>query len=214
LDGLLITHSCLIFTMAQLFRLNQHESGKKPVFNAMFFAGIGATFHPPMIALFPFFLIMVWVLRPFVFREFILAIIGFGVPQLYAVVFLWYSGHSINLKLLEQITDYTNKQTDFLVTAVLFTLLFILSVFSIRARMQKSSIRLKKLTTILWWYLFIALTLGCVDFIFFRQIERFSFMMIPLSVFLTFSFTNKTFSVIATILFYLTMSYSLSKFFF
>lgn len=213
LDGLLLAHTFLILMMSRFFELSQQEDGKKQVFNGMFFAGIAATFHPPLIALFPFLCIMVWVVRPFVLREFLLAIMGFSVPLLYAIVYLWYSGHQIVLKLLDQVTNYTNKQTDFLVTAVLFTLLFILSIVSIRARMQKSTIRLKKLTTILWWFLFIALVLGCVDFIFFRQIERFSFVMLPLSVFLTFSFTNKTYAIIATILFYLTMTYSIAKFF-
>lgn len=213
-DGLLIAHTFLILTMSQFFNLSQHEDGRKNIFNGMLFAGVAATFHPPLIALFPFLCFMFWVLRPFIFREFFIGAIGFGIPLLYSMVFLWYSEHEINLQLLDQVTDYRNKQTDFLVTALLFTLLFILSVFSIRSRMQKSSIRLKKLTRIIWWYLFVSLILGVADFIMFRQIERFSLMMIALSVFLTFSFTNKTFSIIATALFYLTLVYSLTKFFF
>jgi hypothetical protein len=214
LDGLLLTHTFLILTMAQFFELNQHDDGRRNVFNGMFFAGLAATFHPPLTVLFPLLCIMFWVIRPFVLREFMLAVLGFGIPLLYAMVYLWYSGHTVDLKLLDQLTDYTNKQTDFLVTAVLFTLLFILSVFSIRSRMQKSSIRLKKLTTILWWFILMALIMGCVDFFFFRQIERFSFVMIPLSVFLTFSFNNKTFGIFATLLFYAAFAYSISKFFF
>jgi hypothetical protein len=214
IDGLLLAHTFLILTMAQFFELNQHEDGKKHIFNGMFFAGLAATFHPPLIALFPFLCFMFWVQRPFILREFVLATIAFGIPILYSMIYLWYSGHEIKLKLLEQLTDYENKQADFLVTALLFTLLAILSVFSIRSRMQKSSIRLKKLTSIIWWYLFISLVLGIADFVMFRQIERFSFMMIALSVFLTFSFTSKTFSMIASILFYLTFSYSITKFFF
>lgn len=213
-DGLLLAHTFLILTMAQFFNLSQHEDGRKNIFNGMFFAGVAATFHPPLIALFPFLCIMFWVLRPFIFREFFLGVIGFVVPLLYSMVYLWYSDHEIEMQLLEQVTNYKNKQTDFLVTALLFTLLSILSVFSIRSRMQKSSIRLKKLTSIIWWYLFIALVMGIADFIMFRQIERFSFMMIALSVFLTFSFINKTFSIIATTLFYLTLGYSFAKFFF
>ncbi|MFM9051292.1 MAG: hypothetical protein ACKOKF_03100, partial [Bacteroidota bacterium] len=109
LDGLLLAHTFLILTMAQFFELNQHDDGKRQVFNGMFFAGIAATFHPPMTALFPLFCIMIWVIRPFIFRELILAILGFSVPLLYAGVFLWYSGHTIELKLLDQVTDYLNK---------------------------------------------------------------------------------------------------------
>lgn len=213
LDGLLIAHTCIIIVLFQFFELRQNEDGRKHVFNGAFFAGLAASFHPPMVALVPFILIMIWNIRPFVFRETLLALLGFGIPLLYAGVYLWYSGHKIELKILEQTTNYYKKQTDFLVTSVLFTLLFLLSLVSIRGKMQKSSIRLKKLVRILWWLVAVGVVFGLVDLIFFRQIERFSFLMIPLSFFLTFSFTNKTFSVAASILFYLTFGYSLINFF-
>jgi hypothetical protein len=97
--------------------------------------------------------------------------------------------------------------------SVLFTLLFLLSLVSISGKMQKSSIRLKKLVRILWLLVVLGILFGLADFIFFRQIERFSFLMIPLSFFLTFSFSNKTFGLMATVLFYLTLLYSLINFF-
>lgn len=213
LDGLLIAHTCIIILLYQLFKLRQNEDGRKAVFNGAFFAGVAASFHPPMVALIPFVLIMLWNIRPFVFRETILAILAFSIPLIYAAVFVWYNGHSIDLKILEQTSNYFKKQTDFLVTAVLFTLLFLLSLLSIRGKMQKSSIRLKKLVRILWWLVGVGILYGLADFIFFGQIERFSFLMIPLSFFLTFSFSNKTFGIVAMVLFYLTLIYSLINFF-
>lgn len=213
LDGLLIAHTCIIAMLFQFFKLRQNEDGKRHVFNGAFYAGLAASFHPPMIALIPFVLIMIWNIRPFVFRETIIALMGFGVPLLYGGVYLWYSGHGIELRILEQATNYLQKQTDFLVMAVLFTLLFLLSLVSIRGKMQKSSIRLKKLVRILWWLVAIGVLFGLADFIFFNQIERFSFLMIPLSFFLTFSFSNKTFGVMASVLFYMTFLYSLINFF-
>ncbi len=213
LDGLLFAHTFIILMLLQFFKLRQHEEGRKYVFNGAFFAGIAATFHPPMVTLIPFVLIMIWTIRPFVFREIILAIIGFILPIVYAGVYLWYSDHTIELRILEQATNYSKKQTDFLVMAVLFTLLLILSLFSIRGKMQKSSIRLKKLVNILWWLVGVCVLFGLGDFFFFGQIERFSFLMIPLAFFLTFSFVNKTFMIPATVLFYITFVYSLVNFF-
>ncbi len=213
LDGLLISHTAIIILLFEIFKLNQNIDGRKHVFNAAFFGGIAASFHPPMVAFLPFLMFMIWTIRPFIFREFMLAILGFSIPLLYALIYLWYSGHAIELKILEQTTDYENKQTDFLIMAVLFTLLFLLSLIGIRARLIKSSIRLKKLINILFWWTLVGVSFGVIDFILFRQIERFSFLMIPLSFFLTFSFTHKTFGVIASILFYLTLAYSFVKFF-
>ncbi len=212
-DGLLLAHTCLILMLYQFFELRQNEDGRRHVFNGAFFAGLAASFHPPMVALIPFILIMIWNIRPFIFRETFLALIGFSIPLLYSGLYLWYSGHSIELKILEQVTNYYKKQTDFLVTAVLFTLLFLLSLVSISGKMQKSSIRLKKLVRILWWLVAVGILFGLGDFLFFRQIERFSFLMIPLSFFLTFSFNNKTFGIAASVLFYLTFLYSLINFF-
>jgi len=213
IDGLLIGHSCIILMLFQFFKLRQNEDGRRHIFNGALFAGVAASFHPPMVAFFPVLMIMVWSIRPFIFRETMLGLIGFGIPLIYAGVYLWYSGHKIELKILEQTTNYTNQQTDFLVMAVLFTLLFLLSLFTIQGRMQKSTNRLKKLVRMLWWLVLVGISFGVVDFVIFGQIERFSFLMLPLSFFLTFSFSHKTFGVMASFLFYLTFAYSLIKFF-
>jgi hypothetical protein len=65
----------------------------------------------------------------------------------------------------------------------------------------------------LWWLVGAGVILGIIDYIFFEQIERFSILMIPLSFFLTFSFSNKTVGLTATTLFYLTFAYSFVNFF-
>ena len=213
LDGLLLAHTFLIAMLYQLFKLRQNEDGRRHIFNAAFFSGLAASFHPPMIVILPFFLFMVYTIRPFVFREMLLAIIGFGIPLLYGGLYLYYSGHIIDLKLINQSSDYFKKQNDFLIMSVLFTLLFVLSLITLRDKMQKSSSRLKKLISILWWMVLIGVLFGFMDFFVFGQIERFSFLMIPLSFFLSYSFKNKTFGGFAIVLYYLTFIYSLVNFF-
>jgi hypothetical protein len=213
LDGILIAHLGIILMLYQFFKLRQNQDGRIPVFNGAIFAGIAASFHPPLLSVLPVLLFMIWIIRPFIFRETILALIGFGIPVIYATLYLWNSSHGIELEIIEKSTNYNGKQLDFLVMAVLFTLLFILSLVTISGRMQKSTNRLKKLASMLWWLVFIGVIFGMVDLFFFKQIERFSFLMLPLSFFLTFSFSNKTFGGIATFLFYLTFLYSWIKFF-
>lgn len=213
LDGLLLAHSAIILMIHQFFQLRQNSDGRANVFNGALFAGLAASFHPPMVGMIPFVLIMVWNIRPFNFRETLLTLVGFSIPLLYAGTYYWYSGHKIELNFLQQASDYYKEQTDFFVTATLFTLLLLLSLVSIRARMLKSSIRLKKMVNMLWWLLGVGLIYGLIDFIFFDQIERFSFLMVPLSFFLTFSFSHKTFGGVASVLFYLTFLYSLINFF-
>jgi hypothetical protein len=213
IDGLLLAHFFLVAMLHQLFKLNQNEDGRRRVFNAAFFAGLAATFHPPMVVLIPFVFIMIWTMRPFVVREFFLTLIGFAIPLFYVVVFMWYAEHTVIWKIVGQTTNYTSKQMDFLVTSVLFTLLFLLSLLTLKSKVSKSSNRLKNLVSVLWWLLFVGIFFGVFDVLLYKQIERFSFLMLPLSFFLTYSFSNITFGKSAAILFYLTFTYSAIKFF-
>jgi hypothetical protein len=213
IDGLLVAHSFVIAMIYQLFLLRQNEDGRKRMFNGAFLAGCATTFHPPLVLLAPLLIIMARRIRPFVFREALLVILGMAIPLVYAGVYLWLSGSTIELKLIDKSTDYLSKQTDFLITSVLFTLLFLLSLASISSRMKTASIRLKKLTSMLWWLVLLGSIFGVADFFAFGQIERFSFLMIPLSFFLPFSFASQTFGGLATVLFYITFGYSCLKFF-
>jgi hypothetical protein len=212
-DGLLLSHSFLILALHQIYFLRQNEDGRKTVFNAAFFTGLATTFHPPLIASLPILFFMIWNIRPFVLREVILSILGFSVPLIYAGFYLIYTGTSIDFDLLKKSTKYEREQFDFLVTSGIFICSLILSMISIQAHIQKSSIRLKKMTRVLWWYIVLGLTLGVIDFLMHQQIQRFSLLMIPFSFFLTFSFSHKTLSSIAIGLFYVTITYSLLKFF-
>jgi hypothetical protein len=212
-DGLLIAHTFLILLLAKLYQLGHNNDGRRTVFNCGIFAGIAASFHPPLFVLFPLFITMVLIIRPFVFREFLLLLTGVLIPTIYAVLFYQYSNHTIDFQLLRQVSEYQKKHFDFIVTASLFVLLFLFSLIGISAKMQKSSIRLKKLVRILWVFVVIAVLLGGWDYFIFAQIERFSFLMLPLCFFLPFSFIAKKNQFITTILFYLTFAYSFVNFF-
>lgn len=214
LDGILIAHTALIAMLFQFFQLRQNEDGRRHVFNGAFFAGVAASFHPPIIVLFPIYLLMIYVARPVAFRETILAVVGFGIPLLYGFLYLLYAEHEMHLRILEQTTNYYKKQNDFLITSVLFTLLFILGLISLRLKITKSSSRLKKLIQILWLMVLIGVLFGFFDFFMFGQVERFSFLVIPLSFYLSYAFGNKTYHFIALGLFYATFVYSLINFFF
>ncbi|MCE2712565.1 MAG: DUF6427 family protein [Cryomorphaceae bacterium] len=213
-DGLLIAHTALILLISQIFRLRQNEDGRTAVFNAAIFGGLAATFHPPMIAVFPFVLVMIWNIRPFIVREFFLALSGFAIPLVYAYTYFWYTGQKLKWDILQQVSDFYKEQTDFYVTSGLFVFLIVLSSISIRNKTQKSSIRLKKLVNILWLLMAIGFLYGMIDLLFFDQMERFSFLMVPMAFFLSFSFMDKKLSAPASVLFYLTFGYSLINFFF
>ena len=212
LNGSLIAHTFIILMLYQFFKLKQNIDGRAQVFNGALFAGVAATFFPPLLISLPFIITMVLIIRPFYLRETFLCIFGFGTPIIFALVYVWTSNTEINWMILDDKTN-SQLQTDFIVSMVVFAVLLTLSIFSLSARLQKSSIRLKKQIQIIWVLIILAIFLGVVDFLFFKQIERFSLLMIPLSILLSYSFYHKNYGIVSSVVFYLTMLYSVLKFF-
>jgi Family of unknown function (DUF6427) len=213
LDGLSISHFLLILSLFEIFKLVQNEKGNKAVFNAGFLAGLACTFHPALLLFFPFLYFMVVALRPFLFREFILLCVGFGIPILYATLFSWFLNNPIDMRLLKTSTNYTKIQIDFLVTAGLVIFTVLLSFLSLNQQSQKTSIRAKKLMRALFLFSAFGLLLGSLDFFFFRQIERFSLLFIPISFFMSFGLLSKRFQALSGFLIYLILIYSIGKIF-
>jgi hypothetical protein len=85
LNGSLIAQAFLILMLYQFFNLKQNVDGRSQVFNGSLFAGIAATFFPPLLISLPFVLVMIWIIRPFYFREMLLSIFGFGTPIIFAL---------------------------------------------------------------------------------------------------------------------------------
>lgn len=213
MDGVLIAHTLLILCLRQLFQLKQNEDGRKLIFNAAFLGGLAAIVHPPFVILLPFLFIMVWSIRPFVLRESLLLITGFGIPLIYGGFYLKWLDSSINLQLLKQATTYENQLLNYYVTTGIMALMLFLGMIGIQSKVSKSSIRLKKIVRILWILLLISALFGIGDFLIFHQIERFSFIIISLCFFLPYVFIHKTWAPIASGIFYLAFIYSFIKFF-
>ena len=213
IDGVLIAHSFLILSLFQLFELENNLDGRKIAFNAGFLYGCAASFHPPLIFGFPMIWFMLTRIRPFVFRETFLSTIGFITPLIYGFMMILWNKNQINWNFIETSVNYTQKQFLFLISMALFAFSALLSLWGIRIKNAKSSIRFRKLTAIIFLLLFIGVGLGTVEILFLKQYEWFSFGMIALVLFLPFSFFYKATQMFATILFYTTFLFSIAKFF-
>jgi len=213
LDGLAISHTLLILTLFEIFKLHVNEDGKKAMFNAGFFAGLAMTFHPALLLLLPFLLIMTLIVRHFVFREFILLLVGFFVPLIYAYAYYWFNDNEINMRLITISTNFKKLRIDFLVTAFLFIFTVLLSFLAVNKQSRKTSIRAKRLMRVLLVFSICCIGLGSLGYIFFGQIERFSLLFIPLSFFLTFGLQIKSYQWLNSALLYLILAYGIGKLF-
>lgn len=213
LDGLSIAQTFILLAFIQMFKLEYGHDGRSRAFNTGFFVGLAATFHPPLAMLCPFIWIMIMRVRPFVFREMILSTLGLVVPLIYAFSYNFYYGHEINFNFIESTEKYSQQKLIFLISIILFAFLLLTSWVGIRNKMLKSSIRFRKSTNILYLFLLFAIGLGTIDWVFFQQYEWFCFMVIPIALFLPFSYLNLKYRFIPNLLFYITFSFSVIKFF-
>ena len=212
LDGLLLAHLFIILMFLQFLQIKQNIDARNLVFNGCFFAGLAATFHPPIIFGLPFFISMILIAKPFILREFLIGIISFLIPLAYGFIFLWLENDSRSFSFFSQ-SKLVKLHIDFVITLIIIGILLSLSIFSLSARLQKSSLRLKKQIRIIWIFILLSIILGSINFFYFLQIEDFSLLMIPLSILLSYSFLNRDNGIVAAIVFYLTIFYSVIKFF-
>lgn len=213
IDGVLIAHLFLIFALFQLFKLENNIDGRRIAFNSGFLFGLAASFHPPIIFTLPVLWLMITRIRPFVFRETLLSVAGFTIPLIYGFILVFWNENQVNWNFIETSINYTQKQIIFFISMGLFAASALLSLLGMRIKNSKSSIRFRKLTSIIFLFLFIGIGLGTVEILFLNQYEWFSFGMIPLALFLPFSFFHKSTQVVATVLFYATFLFSIAKFF-
>jgi hypothetical protein len=212
LDGALISHTCIILMLFQLFELKQNEDGRRYVFNASFFGALSGTFFPPLLFVWPFLYGMILIVRPFSFRELMLSVFGFVTPLIYVFVFSVFYNVEIDVEMLKDV-KIDHLRIHFVITTVVLFILYILGIIGLRTRLSKSSIRLKKQIQMLYVMIFIGLVIGITDLMLFKQIERFSLMLIPLSFFFSFAFYNKRFSFASSMILLSVFLYSLLKFF-
>lgn len=213
LDGLLLSQVCWLQVIRLLFDIRQGEDNRKEVFNAAFFVGLSATFHPPTSGFLLILWFALWSLKSLSFREWMLSIIGFAIPLLNALMYWWISGHAIDSKLLTNSIIVEHEAIVLYLTSGLVAILFILSLIGVQIRRQKSSIRFKKMNRALLWLLLGGLILGGLQLILYRQIEWFNFIFISLSFFFTFAFIHRFWQAIASFFFYATFVLAIVKYF-
>ena len=211
LDGFAIAQSLIIIALHQMFKLNQNEDARKLVFNLAFIFGVASTFYPLLLLAIPFLFWMIWVIRPFVLRESILAIIGFIIPLVYAGIY----SSVFDLQIDNDHFSSSSLEMGRYELLILAGLIFILILLSLRAlllKVQQCSIRLKKLFRILLILMNFALILALVEYFFFDKKEPLSLVFITLMFILPYGFGYKIQRSITTFVFYLVLFFSVGKF--
>lgn len=214
IDGLLLSQTFIILGLFQLFNLDYSADARRIAFNVGFLIGLGVTLFPPLLIILPFLWFMFTRVRPFIFRELFLTAIGLSVPLIYALSYNYINFRKVEFQIIKPTETYSQKELIFLISLVLFSILVLSSIFGIQAKSRKSSIRFRKNIAILITLLLTGITLGILDWVLFKQYEWFCFIVIAISLFLPFSYYNSRFKFISYLLFYMTLLFSILKFYF
>lgn len=213
-DGSLLSHFFIIVSLSILFHLKQNSDGKMIVFNVGLLVSMAVIFMPYLFLVIPFVLMMIVIIRPFIWRELFLCLAGIITPIIYYFSYLFFT-EQLGFKWLLpnwSIHSYEKSLNVYPVVG-LFVILLLISLFSLGARLLKSSLRLKKQIQMLGLLFTFFILLGSVDFFFSGSLVYLSLAIIPLTYFLTYAFLSKRSGILASIFFYITLLYSFVKFF-
>jgi hypothetical protein len=160
----------------------------------------------------PVFFWAVWVIRPFIFRESALSIVGYIVPLAYA------GGYTLLIKTPLSSEYLSSSSGNFywqslLISTGLVLLMIFVSIPPTLKKLQLSSIRLKKLLRVILLTTLLGLLTCLIEMFFLRKVEGAALLTIPLIFLLTYGFGERELRKVSTFFFYLFFIFSVGKFF-
>lgn len=212
LSGFALAQTLMILTTFQIFKLSQHEDGRRAVFNASFLFSLGASLYPIMLLGIPLLFWIVWIIRPFVLRESLLLFTGLGIPLLYAAM----SSVYFDVNVDKQHFSSSSLEVKWIDISVLGGAVFLLGVASLKGVLYKtrvSSIRFKKIIRVISLQSWLIVALVAVEFLAFKKVSGMSLLLFPLLFFLPYAFGDKTPRAFPTLIIYILFFFSVGKFF-
>jgi hypothetical protein len=120
--------------------------------------------------------------------------------------------HQINdIQFLPIIQYYSPNWQDFTTLGILVLILFF-SIFGLRARLLKASLKLKKQTQILTLFTFYVLLLGTAAFLLTAHIGLLSLVVLPFSFYFSYALLSRSLGISSHLFFYILFGFSLLKF--
>jgi hypothetical protein len=187
LHPLLFANIFLLLATHKLMNTYRRDTAFAQVFDAGFLISVGVLFYFPTIVLFPVIWVGLAVLRPFIWREWVISLLGLAVPFLFVCVYyFWYDQLEY---LWEDKVKYPiiNRFFQFTLTVPFIALLVMLGwVFLLSAGKLVTGIRVSKLKTknslllLVWLSFFSAVSMLLAPMV---SVTYYSFLAVPLAVF-------------------------------
>lgn len=178
----LLAHSFLIIGLMQLFQLRRQDASKAIIFNASFFFGLATVFSPSLMVL----LFLPWIglaiFRPFVWREWFLAVPGILIPVVFhfAIHYVTTDSLTIQSTVAGTSADFPDMNLILLSLISWTGILVLISLVGIIGVARAEVVRVKKQIQLVYNLLWITVGSSVLSFFLFSQSDI--VLIIPLSI--------------------------------
>ncbi len=205
---LIFANSILLFAIDKLFYLYKNEYPLAFEFDSCFLMALASLFYFPLIIFIVFYIVSILILRPFSWRDWIVGILGFGLPFFFA--FVYYFWNNMLMSFYERVfISGIKRQIELhsvFVQGYTFTLLLVaivgaLAIIRLRANFYKnvSKTRLNQQVTIFYFVCALLIILVSRE----ELLYRFSILSLPLSIFISYYLLSGKRIIIAELILYL-----------
>jgi hypothetical protein len=183
----LVVNLLMLAVINKTFGMFKEESPVSNIFDSCFIISVASLVYLPAAFFFLLFLIALLVVRPFHWREWVIAFIGFLLPYFFLTVYLlwvdrlkqfysWLFGRRFNYTLFYDI--HFNRPLILLI--ILFGGLLIVSLFRLRDNFYKNAIKTRIVQQVIVVYLIVAVLSAVFQSTI--QIQQFELLAFPMAI--------------------------------
>lgn len=199
------------FILLALFKIGlsyRVDEAFSKIFDASFFIATASLFYFPSIIIYPLIWVTLIVIRPFIWREWVISLIGLVLPYLFVVVYYFWTD-KVNFLLYDKIffpssdalLTLNNQRESFVAVSILLILLLTLSVVTLLRGWPVNTILSRNFLVVLFWLLGLAILSYSMAPVF--NITYLAVAAIPLAVFIANYFLMTRFKWISELIFIL-----------
>jgi len=192
---MLFVNAILIFVFDKIFSLYKHPTPLAPAFDSAFLLSLTALFYLPAVFLFVFYVFCLLMLRPFSWRLWIVSIMGLLLPFFFA--FLYYYLNDELFEFYDRVfISGIKRQIDlshffnvkYSLSIAIVGLLFILSLLKLQTNYFKNVTKARLIQQLL----ILMIPIGLVSVLFSQDesLYRYSILVLPISIYLSYYFLS------------------------
>jgi hypothetical protein len=154
----------VMFSLSKIAKTYRQDSALSNVFDASFLLAVGSLFYFPVTLLYPIVWVSLIVIRPFVWREWVVSLVGFLLPYIFTITF-YYWFNRVNFFVFDKIIfpasfniyDFKNDSIWYLAAIVFIIIIGIWGMFHTIFKSVFTTIFARNMSVIMVWFLLLSI---------------------------------------------------------